>query len=232
VPNVRSSSRIFSVSLYFPAHSLVCAQSAHTTRANIPVLFRTYDGHPHEPVATCKIWEAARATSAAPTFFKGIEIGREAFVDGGMGRNNPTSVLVEEAEALFPERPFACVVSIGTGQVPSPGVGTNPPLSQRLVPTKVIRAVVEMATDCEETHENMMKLFTKNKKNNVYFRFNVPQGLQDIKLGEWKRLPEVRASTSNYIKSGEAKVALEQVVQVLKEPVGMIMAVAQMDDIR
>jgi len=40
------------------------------------------------------IWEAARATSAAPMFFKSITIGQagmtEEFIDGGLGANNPT----------------------------------------------------------------------------------------------------------------------------------------------
>ena len=38
-----------------------------------------------------KIWEAARATSAAPSFFDSIKIGEygEEFTDGGTGANNP-----------------------------------------------------------------------------------------------------------------------------------------------
>jgi hypothetical protein len=75
---------------YSDAFSFVCARSAHTLAANIPVIFRTYDGR-DEPAAKCAICEAARATSATPTFFKRIKIGpsqcAEPFVDGGLGRN-------------------------------------------------------------------------------------------------------------------------------------------------
>ena len=36
-----------------------------------------------------KIWEAARATSAAPTYFKPITVGNYTLLDGGLGANNP-----------------------------------------------------------------------------------------------------------------------------------------------
>ncbi|KAJ7711149.1 hypothetical protein B0H14DRAFT_699742 [Mycena olivaceomarginata] len=53
---------------------------------SLPVLLRTYNT-PDYPAMDCTIWQAGRATSAAPTFFKQIRIGRpgleEAFLDGG-----------------------------------------------------------------------------------------------------------------------------------------------------
>jgi patatin-like phospholipase/acyl hydrolase len=36
-----------------------------------------------------KIWEAARATSAAPAYFDQLRIGEDRFIDGGMVYNNP-----------------------------------------------------------------------------------------------------------------------------------------------
>ncbi|KIM42400.1 hypothetical protein M413DRAFT_43952, partial [Hebeloma cylindrosporum] len=72
--------------------TFVCARNAHDMNANIPVFFRSYPSR--ETHSGCKIWEAARATSAAPTFFKRIEIGRaQPFIDGGLGRNNPSRVV-------------------------------------------------------------------------------------------------------------------------------------------
>ncbi|KDR66087.1 hypothetical protein GALMADRAFT_81213, partial [Galerina marginata CBS 339.88] len=72
--------------------TFVCAMNAHNMNANIPVLFRTYESH--KTHSNCKIWEAARATSAAPTFFKRIEIRwNQPFIDGGLHRNNPSRVV-------------------------------------------------------------------------------------------------------------------------------------------
>ncbi|KAJ7464162.1 FabD/lysophospholipase-like protein [Mycena latifolia] len=202
--------------------TFVCAQSAHTIRGNIPVLFRTYDS-PHEPAATCAIWEAARATSAAPTFFKRIEIGpasrAEAFLDGGLGRNNPTGTLLEEAQLLFPNKRVACILSIGTGQVKAAAI-PPPSLFQRVLPRDVIQALVTIATDCEATNQEMLKRFARTP--GVYFRLNVEQGMQNIKLGEWERLSEVSAHTKQYMKEQSVKQQLAEAVNILKARVGVI----------
>lgn len=55
-----------------------------------PVYFRTYiPKHGENPLPDIKIWEAARATSAAPAYFKRIKVGSEELIDGGLGANNP-----------------------------------------------------------------------------------------------------------------------------------------------
>ena len=41
----------------------------------------------------CLVTEAARATSAAPTFFPVQKIGKRYFVDGGMEYNNPSQAI-------------------------------------------------------------------------------------------------------------------------------------------
>ncbi|KAJ7697704.1 FabD/lysophospholipase-like protein [Mycena rosella] len=215
--------------------TFVCARSAHNLRANIPVLFRTYDS-PHDPAASCTIWEAARATSAAPTFFKRIDIGTgasaEPFIDGGVGRNNPTDILLEEAQLLFPNRRVACVLSIGTGQM-KPGSIPRPSLFQRVLPTDVVRAMAAIAIDCETTNQEMLKRFAGTR--GVYFRFNVDQGMQTIKLGAWDRLPEVTAHTKQYVKEEGVKQQLAEAVNALKQGVGVLPTAelhTQMDDIR
>ena len=58
-----------------------------------PVLFRSYSVE-RDPTTKCAIWQAARATSAAPTFFKPISIDSPhppiTYVDGGLRNNNPS----------------------------------------------------------------------------------------------------------------------------------------------
>ncbi|KAJ7113901.1 acyl transferase/acyl hydrolase/lysophospholipase [Mycena epipterygia] len=195
--------------------SFVCAQSAQTMRGNIPVIFRTYDS-PDEPAAECTIWEAARATSAAPTFFKRIEIGPHAqtYIDGGLGRNNPTGTLIEEADAVFPGQRVACVVSIGTGQVKTTAI-PKPSLFQRILPLAAIHTMVEIATDCEATNQEMVKRFTGTP--HVYFRFNVDQGMQSIKTGEWERLSEVSAHTHQYLRYEGVRQQMGEAVKVLRD---------------
>ncbi|CAH8678264.1 unnamed protein product [Schistosoma haematobium] len=68
------------------------------------------------------IWKAARASSAAPTYFR--PCGR--FLDGGLISNNPTLDILTEIQELQllqrlknkPITPIAVVVSLGTGRLP------------------------------------------------------------------------------------------------------------------
>ena len=183
---------------------------------NIPILFRSYECHETHP--ECKIWEAARATSAAPTFFKRIEIGRaQPFIDGGMGRNNPSWVVLDEANSLFGARPIGCLVSIGTGQVEAVSTVRRPGFFQQVVPTDVVNALRAIATDCEDTHEHMLRLFAQLPR--TYFRLNVEQGMQGVKLSEWERLSKVEAHTAQYLRKkevGEKLVLLGKIFTVPK----------------
>ena len=180
--------------------------------ANIPVLFRTYPSR--ETHSGCKIWEAARATSAAPTFFKLIEIGRgQPFIDGGLGRNNPSRVVLHEANTLFGTRPIGCLVSIGTGQaeiisIPKPG------FLQQVLPTDVVEALRAISTDCEATHEDMQHLFAN--LSNIYFRLNVEQGMQGIGFSEWEKLANAEAHTTQYMKRQVVDKELTLVVNTIK----------------
>lgn len=65
--------------------------------------------------------EAARATSAAPTYFEPAQIqaaGQElALIDGGVFVNNPAMSAYSEARRLFPDETCFLVVSLGTGQL-------------------------------------------------------------------------------------------------------------------
>ena len=63
-----------------------------------------------------KIWEAARATSAAPTFFAPITVDHVTYGDGGTGWNNPTRLVTSEVRQIWPHRPIGCLISLGTGE--------------------------------------------------------------------------------------------------------------------
>ena len=64
--------------------------------------------------------DAARATSAAPTYFepKPLETGDESrvLIDGGIFMNSPSVSAYAEARKLFPDEPIA-VLSLGTGEL-------------------------------------------------------------------------------------------------------------------
>jgi len=83
------------------------------------VLFRSYDST-RDDADCCAIWQAARATSAAPSFFEPIVIRVPApggsYVDGGVRYNNPSSLALDEARQIWPRVKRFSLVSVGTGR--------------------------------------------------------------------------------------------------------------------
>src|SRR4051812_32076859 len=185
---------------------------------SIPVRLRTYQSR--EPQLDGKIWEAARATSATPIFFKLIEIGRgQPLIDGGLGCNNPSQLVLDEANICFENRPIGCLVSIGSGQAEIISL-QKPTLFRQIVPTDVIDTLNSIAADCEKTHEYMLRLF--ENLPNAYFRLNVDQGMQGIQLSQCERLTEVEAHTSQYMKRREVDEKLTEVVNAIRFPRGQL----------
>lgn len=67
------------------------------------------------------VWQAARATSAAPTFFPAAKFSSEpnspVFIDGGVYINNPALALLIQAKDLYPNKQKFLLISLGTGDL-------------------------------------------------------------------------------------------------------------------
>jgi patatin-like phospholipase/acyl hydrolase len=157
-----------------------------------PTLFKTYDTS--ASLDSCTIWQVARATSAATTFFKSIKVGRDEieFVDAGFGYNNPCEILIEEAQRQFPDRGQMCVLSIGTG------LGDIVTIDNTRL--SIINALKKMATSSKKV---AARLNGRYGDNGQYYRLNVDQGLQDITLSDWDKASKISAHTRNYITENE-----------------------------
>ena len=196
--------------------SFVCATgAADVTHPSGPTLFRSYDVAKNNEFNCC-IWEACRATSAAPTFFKRIEIGNPGskveYLDGGLGCNNPIKEVVAEAARVFGENAqVACVVSIGTGKSGNMAYD-KPGTFQNLLPTELIKVLKEMATDTGKAAEEMEQRY---KNLSIYHRLDVDRGLQSVSLDEWKELGKVRLHTKNYMKMDLIDRRVDNIVEAL-----------------
>jgi patatin-like phospholipase/acyl hydrolase len=208
---------------------------------NNPTLFRSYRCRGYN-ANKCFIWEAARATSAAPTLFKPITIKvpppDTTFVDGGLTYNNPGELALQEARRIWSDSADYCLVSIGTGRLGAvevittadsqssasswwkslPGVKN---ISNTMDGTKAIkdiaRACVSLATNSEPAHQRLLSqaYVQDSSKRFLYHRFNVERDMQDIGLAEWARWEEMAAHTAAYMEAGEGVFKRDRCVEDL-----------------
>ncbi|QRV92928.1 kinesin light chain [Ceratobasidium sp. AG-Ba] len=196
--------------------------SKHNMNAGIPTIFRSYPSA-NDPSPKCTIWQALRASTAHPEMFESIGIEEhgisQLYVDAAMGCGNPMEHVLTEAKRMYPNGRVACVVSIGGGhartiQIPKPSA-----LSQ-IFPIGVITAMRDIAMDNERTAQMMAKRFQETP--NVYFRLNVDQGIQAIKLGNYDRLSDVMAHTRAYISKVETNDLLRRASIAIRNEIGVI----------
>ncbi|CAE6489206.1 unnamed protein product, partial [Rhizoctonia solani] len=200
--------------------TIVFAMAGHNLNAGLPVMFRSYS------VATntgpnCPIWRAGHATMAQTGLFKHIEIFDSAvsqsFVGGELGCSNPVAHVLSEAARLFPEGQVGSIISIGAGhartiQVPSASRWSRTP--------DVIIMMKDMATDSERVSEEMAARFQGTGQ--VYFRFNVDQGMQDMKSGSWERLGEAMQHAKAYLQKHHTNQNLDLAARASAERRGTV----------
>jgi predicted acylesterase/phospholipase RssA len=186
--------------------SFVCATSKQAGGTVCLTSYRTPRGN-NDLLNSATIWEACRATSAAPSFFDSITIGRfgEEFIDGATGANNPVRELWDQAQIIWGPAPLEgrvkCLVSIGTG-VPSLKPFRNDVLHMG-------KALLAIATDTEQSAERFRRERLLLDSTRRYYRFNVLRGLEDIGLQETKKVDEMAAATRRYINSQEVRMQMQ-----------------------
>ena len=194
--------------------SFVCAVDASDMR--FPQILRSYSVVGRENIK-CEIWEAARATSAAPTFFKevGIKIpggNTIRFHDGGLRWNNPVGIVIEEAEKVYGgDQSVGCIVSLGSGLKSAIGI-QSPTGYQKILPVGLLKALEKIATDSQEIADSMASRFLQ--KSHVYYRFNATN-IGDFSLAEWESADEIVSHTRSYCDDPELSDKIDRVVDTL-----------------
>ncbi|KAI1460194.1 phospholipase [Annulohypoxylon moriforme] len=180
-----------------PCKVFVCTRSASADRVCL-TSYRSPRGGSHL-LDSVKIWEACRATSAAPSFFDRITIGpfQEEFIDGALGENNPIYSVWNQAQDIWNDGPLQdkilYLVSIGTG-IPSLN-----PFQDSVI--DLGKALVALSTESEETAERFHRDKASLDNDGRYYRFNVIRGLEGIGLQESERKKDIAAATLRYITS-------------------------------
>ena len=197
------------------AARFVCATSKQTS--STVVLSSYYSKRRGNDILNiAKIWEAARATSAASSFFDPITIGCEGFIDGATPANNPINEMWTEAYDTFRdgsgwklEDNILCLVSIGTGMPSLKPFGDDP--------IEIGKALLAIATDTEKIAEDFHKHHSQMKKQQRYFRFNVLRGLENVGLEDASKKDQILAATRFYIQTETVFNQIEACVERLCE---------------
>uniref|UniRef100_A0A8D1RK29 Calcium-independent phospholipase A2-gamma n=1 Tax=Sus scrofa TaxID=9823 RepID=A0A8D1RK29_PIG len=146
-----------------------------------------------------KMWQAIRASSAAPGYFAEYALGNDLHQDGGLLLNNPSALAMHECKCLWPDVPLECIVSLGTGRYESDVRNTTTYTSLK---TKLSN-VINSATDTEEVHVMLDGLLPPD----TYFRFN-PVMCENIPLDESRneKLNQLQLEGLKYIERNEEKM--------------------------
>ena len=169
-----------------------------------PTLFRSWK--PSRLAANLKtsIVEAARATTAAPSFFSSIDIIgdeglKERFIDGGLLVKNPAQSVLDQAKELFPDSHIDYVPSLGSGMPSVIRTHVHNSIFKMLLPTNssLMKTSIKIATDCEYTAEETGRKFAD--KPGIYYHLNVDRGMEEVTLSEWIKMDVVRIHTSDIL---------------------------------
>jgi patatin-like phospholipase/acyl hydrolase len=156
------------------------------TAAGDPKIFKK-DGKRSQDT---QIWQAARCSSAAPTYFSAYDLHSKSYVDGGIWCNNP-SVLVaahlinRNVDADW--REDIHILSLGTGENsrnPIPGH------AGKVAAGKIIDAL--MTSHSQGNHSSMQQLFGRK-----YHRVNAYLN-KSIELDDIKAVPDLIAEAKKY----------------------------------
>lgn len=184
----------------------------------------------------CNVCDAARATSAAPTFFPVMDIGGSFFADGGLEHNNPSFAIFfhytgdVRKKSTRPKAGYAPQFSphgnLDCSRVRFTNIGTGAKVDE-VEPEKrdrlagllpgIIRKVVflkqtlaEIAVNTEEKAE-FMRILDNMDENIKYERFDANHGVSNIKLDDYSALGDIREKTGQYLDEQETKDLLEEV---------------------
>ncbi|QRV95420.1 kinesin light chain [Ceratobasidium sp. AG-Ba] len=193
---------------------MVFAMSEHNLTASAPRIFRSYTG-PNNEMPNCPIWQAIRASMAHPALFKSIVINDgavgETLVGGDVGCSNPTRHVLGEVSAMHSDQYVSSIVCIGAGHARTIEIPRSNPL-HRTIPTNVLIAMKNVATDSEKVAQEMEAQF---QGTNAYWRLSVDQGMQGVRASQWQRMNEVVAHTRAYTHKPDVTDCLQKVAQAM-----------------
>ncbi|KAJ9613414.1 hypothetical protein H2200_003356 [Cladophialophora chaetospira] len=216
--------------------SVVCRQKKHKRRLGDPVFLCSHKQTPDKPNGdtpcyNCKVADAGRATSAAPTFFSPLEIAGMTLVDGGYGgTNNPSQVALEhyrEVTRQISLDDHVMMLNIGTGTKPETTQEPKQSFLRRLIPDfvndrlYVLSDVLELLTDSEEVAKRLKYRADVTEKGQLKFcRLSADTGVGSLGLDDHARVNDetetgMRKMTEAYLEKEHVQKTITTLVDGL-----------------
>lgn len=178
---------------------------------------------------------AARATSAAPAYFKPMTIQGRHFVDGGYGEtNNPSWAAwlhYKQNHHLSSERTLV-MINIGTGTCSVVDVDPQKqrrPLWTKLIPNGIVSALglmadlSKMATESEGPTSRLWYIAQTSPEQLFLERFSADTGIDTIKLDDWQAATSsdkpsvVEIKTNAFLDKREVRGRLKRAAHALAD---------------
>ena len=196
---------------------------------------------PCDTEISASVCDAARATSAAPTYFPRMQIEDRYFVDGGMEYNNPTFAIFEHytrnsrvqrarqssADVLHGNLNItsARFVNIGTGSKTSETPDRRREAFARFIPGFIRTGALlkptltECAIESEKTAEIMRCFSALDGTLYLYERFSATNGVCWIKLDAYKKkqMQAMERLTRSFLKTRSTQSSLDRVAREIAE---------------
>ncbi|KAK4659561.1 hypothetical protein QC762_0010010 [Podospora pseudocomata] len=148
----------------------------------------------------------------------GAGVRKGLFIDAAVGFNNPANYLLKEALDEFgSRRRFGCLISIGTGTKSTETVRVKTGFKNYTKAWEQLQGLIGMvknvATDTETSHKQIHDRFSRFPGS--YHRFNVPDGAKEVELDEYKKIPQLKALTRDYLGGDSVGRQIREVVEGL-----------------
>ncbi|KAK4942543.1 hypothetical protein LTR10_017672 [Elasticomyces elasticus] len=194
-----------------------------------PIFFCTHEcqGPYRQQMLDCdlELRQAARATSAAPSYFEPMIIRGRSFTDGGIGEtNNPSweGKLHYHKNHGLREEERLVMINIGTGTLPEEfyeahDQGNLRPWWTRLVPNGLVNALglvadlIHIATESERRAADLAVISDMLPDQFFFERFSADTGIHGIKLDNWRAATdkdgpsELELKTNIYLEKPEVR---------------------------
>ncbi|KAL8838745.1 MAG: hypothetical protein Q9170_001994 [Blastenia crenularia] len=202
--------------------TIVCSNRLDLSeKISYPYVFRSYQHvkpkssesfvYPRNPndSSEFEIWQVARATSAAPSYFKSTTLFEYRYYDAAVNINNPSLEMYKEVSLLNrAHESIELLLSLGTGNAKGNTTKAKHSLQK------------ELNNISDLVHQKILQ--AQKQDAFTYYRWDVKGGLQDVRLDEWKPIESgeitrarIEKATDRYLDSPGVDAQIKECADLL-----------------